>query len=120
MKVSTVLAALSLALIAVATPVDTDAVLKDKKYEIQWCKKESYHDCTTYDDCYTKKCYDHGDGYNNKAESVRHSKSVDCYYFDKKDCKGDYLHASGNYEELPKKWKDEISSWYCEDEDDHH
>jgi len=35
-----------------------------------------------------------------------------------KHCKGDYLKAKGNYDELPKKWKDQISSWYCEEEED--
>jgi len=48
---------------------------------------------------------------------VRHGSKVDCYYYEDYKCKGDYFSAKGNYEELPKKWKHEISSWKCYEED---
>lgn len=115
---------------------------KNKKYDIKWCKKENYKDCYTYDDCYTDRCCkfvfhcpflclpfffapaiitrsvdDLSDSYDDKCESVKHGSKVDCYYYEKSGCHGNYLKAKGNYDELPKKWKHEISSWYCEEED---
>jgi len=36
--------------------VNSNSALKDKKYDIHWCKKEDYYDCQKYEDCKPKKC----------------------------------------------------------------
>ncbi|KAK1752900.1 hypothetical protein QBC47DRAFT_404260 [Echria macrotheca] len=117
MKLSVVFATFSAAVLASALPADlTTSADRDRKYNITFCKKEDYYDCYQPSDVYTGTCYQLDSDYNNRIESVKHGRKVNCYYYTKRNCKGDSLYGSGDFQSLPSNWKDQITSWYCEED----